>query len=106
MTTKKARKSKASQFLDDLTGGALTLAELLNAIRIGEEMSHAEFASTLGISKSHLCDIEKGRKSVSLLRAIEFANTLGYSKDQFVRLSLQSMIEDAKLEYIVSIDAA
>jgi transcriptional regulator with XRE-family HTH domain len=106
MTTRKTRKSKVSKFLDDLTGGPLTLADLLNAIRIGEEMSLTEFASKLGISKSHLCDIEKGRKSVSLLRAIEFANTLGYSRDQFVRLSLQSMIEDAKLEYIVSIDAA
>jgi antitoxin HigA-1 len=106
MTTRKMKKSKASNFLEDLTGGALTLAELLNAIRIGEEMSHAEFAAKLGISKSHLCDIEKGRKSVSLLRAIEFANTLGYSRDQFVRLSLQSMMDDAKLGYKVSIEAA
>jgi len=33
---------------------------------MSEEMSQAVFAKRLGISSSHLCDIEKGRKVVSL----------------------------------------
>ena len=106
MSIKKRKKSKAMTFLESLTGGPLTLVECLEAIREGEEMSHADFAAALGISKSHLCDIEKGRKAVSLARAIEFAEILGYSKDQFARLALQSHVDEAKLPYRVFIEAA
>ena len=94
------------KFLDKLTGSALNLSDLLSAIRLGEEMSHSAFAEKLGISRSHLCDIEKGRKVISLSRAIEFAETLGYSKDQFARLALQTQINEAGLRYKVYIEAA
>ncbi len=63
-------------------------------------------ARTLGISRSHLCDIEHGRKSVSLERAVRFAEVLGYSRDQFVRLALQAMVEEAGLPLKVKIQAA
>lgn len=108
MSTKKRtpQKSKAQKFLEDLTGGPLTLPELLNAIRTGEEMTHARFAEKLGISRSHLCDIEKGRKTVSLIRAVEFASVLGYSRDQFARLALQAQVNEAGLSYKVYIEAA
>ena len=33
----------------------------------------------LGVSRSHICDIEKGRKVVSPERAAKWANVLGYS---------------------------
>jgi len=32
----------------------------------------------LGVSKSHLCDLEKGRKTVSPERAARWAQILGY----------------------------
>jgi transcriptional regulator with XRE-family HTH domain len=79
---------------------------LLEAIRLGDEISQAAFARKLGISRSHLCDIEHGRKSVSLPRALKFAKTLGYPQDQFVRLALQAMVEEAGLNMHVKIDAA
>ncbi len=47
---------------------------------LSEEMSQVEFAKQLGISRSHLCDIEKGRKSVSVARAARFAKILGYGE--------------------------
>lgn len=106
MTTRRAKKSKATRFLEDLTGGPLTLPEFLSAIRMGESMSYQAFADKLRISRSHLCDIEKGRKNVSLERAIEFADLLGYSKDQFARLALQSQIKEAGLPFRVRIEAA
>ena len=105
-TKRKPRKSKAMRFLEEITSGPLNLAELLSSIRQGEEFSHAEFAAKLGISRSYLCDIEKGRKAVSLPRAIEFAEILGYSKDQFARLALQTQINEAGLPYKVVIEAA
>ncbi|MCP4654163.1 MAG: helix-turn-helix transcriptional regulator [bacterium] len=96
-------KSDAMQFLESVTGGPLTLGELLLSIRLGEQMSQAELARQLGISRSHLCDLEKGRKTLSPRRAAHFARLLGYSETQFVRLALQAMIEEAGLQLAVEV---
>ena len=105
MSTKK--KSKSIKFLESITKESLSLANLLESIRLGEEETQANFAEKLGISRSHLCDIEKGRKSVSVARAAEFANILGYSQEQFVRLSLQDEVNKAGLELLkVKIEVA
>src|SRR5688572_3711978 len=98
MTTK---KSKTMAFLDGLSDEPLTLGSLLSAIRQCDELSQAAMAKRLGISKSHLCDIEKGRKSVSPARAARFARELGYSEEQFVRLALQQLVEVAGLKFQV-----
>ena len=100
------RKSKTMKFLKEMTGGPLTLAELIRSIRLGEEMSQEEFAKTLEISTSHLCDIEKGRKTVGVERAARFAKILGYSKEQFVRLALQGILDKEGLGMKVSVKAA
>lgn len=107
MTTKRlARKSPATRFLEEITGGPLTFGNMMEAIRLGEGLSQAEFARQLGISRSHLCDIEKGRKAVSLTRAVQLAKTLGYSEKQFVRLALQELVDGAGLKLIVKVEAA
>lgn len=100
------RKSKAMKYLDDLTGAPLSISNLLETIREGEELSQIEFAKILGISPSHLCDIEKGRKVVSPERAIKFAKILGYSETQFVRLSLQGMLDNSGIKMKVGLVAA
>lgn len=102
MTTK---KSSAIELLENITGGLLTLGDLLASIRLGEGLTQAKFASQLEISKSHLCDIEKGRKTVSLKRATRFARILGYSEVQFMRLALQGMVEEAGLGFTVQVAA-
>jgi len=76
------------------------------SIRLGEELSQAEFSRQLSISRSHLCDIEKGRKPVSPPRAVKWARMLGYSEEQFVRLALQDLVEQAGLDMTVHIEAA
>lgn len=100
MTTK---KSKTMAFLDGLIGEPMTLGGLLAAIRKCDEIPQAALAKRLSISKSHLCDIEKGRKAVSLERAARFAKELGYSEEQFVRLALQQMVEVAGLPFWVEL---
>lgn len=106
MTTRKKSPSAAVRFLENVAGGPLTLGGLLESIRAGEEQSQAELAERLGISRSHLCDIEKGRKTVSPARAAKFAKILGYGETQFVRLALQDMIDEAGLSLVVKIEAA
>jgi len=103
MTTK---KSKAMRVLEDILGGGLNFGEVLEAIRKGDEKTQTEFAKELGISKSHLCDIEKRRKIVSPERAARFAKKLRYSEDTFVELTLQDMLNEANLELKVKVGAA
>ena len=97
MTTKTKRKeisqkSDAMKFLEKRAGTPLSIAALLVSIREGEEMSQVEFASLLGLSRAHLCDIEKGRKGLSPSRAAVFAQKLGYSETLFVKLALQDLV--------------
>lgn len=105
MTTKR-KKSDAVKFLENLSGGPLNLGEFIESIRLGEEFSQIKFAEKLEISKSHLCDIEKGRKPVSAARAAEFAKKLGYSPEQFVRLALQDELNRSGLKLKINIEAA
>lgn len=99
-------KSDTMKYLERVAGRPLTLSGLIESIRLGEEMSQTAFARKLGVSPSHLCDIEKGRKAVGPERAARFAKILGRSQEQFVRLSLQELIDEAGLKMRVNIDAA
>ena len=103
MSTKK--KSDAMKFLDGLVG-ELTFGGLIEAMRQAEEMSQVEFAKKLGISKQHLCDIEKGRKFVSPGRAAKFAKILGHSEKSFVALALQDIVNQGGLKLKVHVEAA
>ena len=100
------KMSSAMRFLEEVYGASLSLGDLLRDIRMGEEMSQVAFAEKLGIFRSHLCDLEKGRKSVGIERAVRFAKILGYSERQFARLALQSLLDGAGLNFKVSLDAA
>ena len=99
-------RSDTMKYLERAAGRPLTLGGLIESIRLGEEMSQTAFARTLGISPSHLCDIEKGRKVVSPERAARFARILGRSPEQFVRLSLQGLVDEAGLKMRVNVAAA
>lgn len=91
MSTKKliTKSDKSLKFLEELTGKKLTFGNLLWSIRECEEMSQAEFSKLLRISRQYLCDIERGRRIVSTKTAAVFANKLGYSPIQFIRLTIQ-----------------
>jgi transcriptional regulator with XRE-family HTH domain len=60
-----------------------------------------ECAKRLGVCKSHLCDVEKGRKTVSPERAAKWARTLGYPESVLVRLAIQGELDAAGLKYKV-----
>lgn len=93
------------KFLGSLVG-ELTFGGLIQAMREADEMSQVEFAKKLGISKQHLCDIEKGRKFVSPERATRFARILGHSEKSFVALALQDTVNQGGLKLKVSVEAA
>jgi transcriptional regulator with XRE-family HTH domain len=105
-TENKRKKGDLALLLERSTGGPVTLGKLLEAIRLSEEKSQPDFAKVLKISKSHLNDIEKGRKAVSPERAAKFAKILRYSEERFVALSLQGLIDQAGLKLLVECRAA
>lgn len=111
MTTKKSNKrmgltSKAMTTMENMIGGPLTLGDMLLAIREGEGWSQEELGSRLDVSRGHICDIEKGRRSISPGRAARWARILGYSESQMVRLALQAQVDAATLELRVEVVAA
>jgi DNA-binding XRE family transcriptional regulator len=79
----------------DPIGGTLSLGTYLRSIRDSVGVTQHQFAQRLGISVQHLCNIEHGRKPVSIDRAEAWANTLGYPAATFVRLSLQDQFHRA-----------
>ncbi len=102
----KEKKSEAMKRLEKISAGPLTLGRAIESIRKGEDLSQDECAKKLGVSKSHLCDVEKGRKTVSPERAAKWARTLGYPESVLVRLAIQSELDAAGLRYKVEIEAA
>ncbi len=104
MTIKK-KKSPARKFLEKAAGRPLTIGGLLESIRLAQEISQINFAKKLQISPSHLCDIEKGRKVVGPERAARFAKILNRSREQFVRLAFQELLDDAGLKMVVDVHA-
>ena len=104
MITKETKESL--DFLQELTGSKLTLGNFLLAIRQGEEMSQVDFAKQLHITRQYLCDIEHGRRFISPKMAAEYADILGYSKTQFVRLCLQDMLDRDGLQMKIDVENA
>ncbi len=75
--------------LNQLTGADESLGKTIKTIRLCDEMTQKQFADILGVTVSYLSDLENGRKIASPKKAYEYAETLGYSAKEFVRLALQ-----------------
>ena len=104
MITNESRNSL--NYLESIIGKKPTLGDFILAIRQGEEMSQVNFSKLLDISRHNLCDIEHNRRFVSPKMAVQFANKLGYSAKQFVRLCLQDMLNREGLSLLVDIEDA
>lgn len=102
MSIKSKMTQKTLKEIEKITG-KLTLGKLILAIRQADEISQMDFSDKLKISKQHLCDIERGRKSVSPKLAARYAATLGYSKEQFIRLALQDLVDRDRLQVQIEV---
>lgn len=104
MTTK--RKSEAMKFLDKAIGTPMTLGSVIESIRLAEEKTQSTYAKRLGISQTHLSQIETGVKTVSPERAKKYAKILGYSEVSFVQLAVQDMFVKLGINMKVTLEAA
>ena len=100
------KKSEARKFLEKLNHGPLTFGQMIESLRRADEVSQVDLAKKMAISRAHLCDIEKGRRTVTIERAAQFAKVLGYSVHQFVALALEDQLKKAGLKVKVHLDVA
>lgn len=98
--------SSARKFLEDLNGGPLTFGQLVESNRKGDGITQADLARRLNISRSQLCDIEKGRTGVSAKRAAAFARVLGWPENVFVAIAIEDQLREAGLALKVTLSAA
>ena len=99
-------KSDAKSFLETLRGHSLSFGRMIQSIRQADEISQAVLARKLKISRAHLCDIEKGRRKITVDRAARFASILGYSVNQFVAVAIEDQLRKAGLSIRVHLEAA
>ena len=100
------KKSSALTSLEKIRGNSLTFGKMIESIRKADEISQVALALKMKISKAHLCDIEKGRRTVTLPRAIQFAKALGYSTTQFAAKALEDQAREVGLIIKITIEAA
>lgn len=95
MSTK--NKIKAKVAIRKITG-PITFGEMIQAYRLSLDINQATLAEMLSISKQDLCNIEKGRKLVSVERAINFANALSMPAKTFAKYALQDQLYKAGMK--------
>ena len=103
MTTK--NKVSAKKAIRKITGPS-SFGEMLNSFRLSNEYTQVAMAEILDISKQELCNIEKGRKVVSVERAKNFAVALKMPPKVFAKYALQDQLIMAGIAGIVEIKEA
>ncbi len=88
---------KTKMFLNKLNQGALTFGDMLMSLRMCDAITQTALAKKLKVRKSLICDIEKGRRAVSLKLASKMANIIGYLEQVFIKQVLDDQLKDANL---------
>lgn len=105
MTTKK-NLIPAKAAIRKITGH-ISFGDMIQATREANEWSQVKMAEKLNISKQDLCNIEKGRKLVSVERAVAFARALKFPIKTFAKYALQDQLHKAGIQgEIIIQDAA
>jgi transcriptional regulator with XRE-family HTH domain len=107
-TAKKMKRNKdgsvdAGKYLEALDG-PLTFGRMMNSLRVCDEQTLTAYGKRLGVTAGHLHDVESGKRTVSLERAVRWARILGYSEEQFVQLALQAVVDAAGLNFKVALE--
>ena len=86
--------------------GHVSFGEMLLSFRQAQELTQVEMAKKLNVSKQDLCNIEKGRKLVSVERAVSCAKALKMPAKTFAKYVLQDQLHRAGLKGEVEISSA
>lgn len=95
----------AKKVVDKILGYNFCFSDILIAYRSREDLTQAELAKKLGISKAYLCDLEKKRRFVSVEMAKNFAKKLKEREELWVETALQDMVDRAGIKARVKLVA-
>ncbi|MFZ9221392.1 MAG: helix-turn-helix domain-containing protein [Sediminibacterium sp.] len=79
----------------------LELGNRLAQFRKAKDYSQEELASTIGISRPSLVQIESGKRNIDILEMQKFANTLGFSIDEFLTAN-PDQLSEPQTEYLTT----
>ncbi|MFW5887364.1 MAG: helix-turn-helix transcriptional regulator [Bacteriovoracia bacterium] len=101
MSTKRKSNKKT---LDSILEETPSFGETLAAIRKSDEVTQADLARCVKVSRGLICDIEKGRRDASLKQVARFAKILGYPPEVFLSIYLEEQMKKANLNFKVTLD--
>ena len=78
--------------------GPVNFAMFVRVARTTLDLTQVQMAKKLGIAPGTLCDIEKGRQSVSVKFAVRIAKTAGLHVEHAVEMCLQDQLEKAGIK--------
>ena len=101
MTTKKSARDLLQKSV-----GVATFGSFLRAARTSMDVTQEQMGKILGVSKSVICDLEKGRQTVSPKLAYKIAQKAGLSEALAVQLCLQDQLNAANIKLRVDLRKA
>jgi DNA-binding XRE family transcriptional regulator len=94
----------AAEYLEKKLG-VVSFGTFLVAVRGIKELSQVQMAQKLKVSRSMICDIEKGRQLVSPELAIKIARIGGFPETFALQFCFQDRINKLKLKLKVTVAA-
>ena len=85
--------------------GPLTFGVFLRVARTSMDITQVEMAKKLGVSRSMICDIEKGRQLVSPTLALKIAKKAKLSEKLAIKLCLQDQLNKARIKMKIDVAA-
>ncbi len=98
-------KAKATDFFEKEMG-PMTFGDFLTGARLAMALSQSDLARKLKVSRSMICDIEKGRVLVSPALAVRIARMAKFPEKMAVKYCLQDQLRRAKIKLNISVEAA
>lgn len=86
--------------------GPMTFGRFVKAFRESDNISQADYAKMLKLTRANLCDIEKGRRFVSPMLAAKLAKAMGVSEAAMIQLTLEDQLRKGRLHYKVELKSA
>lgn len=83
--------------------GPISFGGFLRSARTMKDLTQKEMADYVGISKSGLCDIEKGRQSVSIELAAKIARKCGLSEAMAVECVIRDQLKRSGLKLDIKV---
>lgn len=104
MNTKKSKKTyqRADKVLKDLKIQP-TFGETICSLRVCDEITQAELARQLGVSRQFMSDVENDRKNVGVEFAKKLSEALGYPIETFLKPLINTQLEKAGIDCHVEV---